>query len=426
MAKPLCANLQLSDFDHDMQKLGMEWRIASTLAENVAGAEAPFGSQWIGSGSIGTDMASASAMILRLLLTSALVLAPVTSAYAETLAVPDYPNSRSEPIVEDMFGEQVADPYRWLEGDVRTTPEVAEWVAQQNAVTEAFFDQLSARSSFGAKLAQLHDFERFGTPTKAGQSYFYTRNSGLLNQSQLFVQQGIDAQRRLLIDPNAWADDGATALASWYPSQSGSLLAYTVQDGGTDWRIVKVVDVATGAVLTDEVRWAKFTNIAWVGDEGFFYSRFPEPEKGGDFQELNFNHTVYFHRIGTDQGEDELVFASPDTPKASHRAQVTSDGRWAVIISTIGTDDRNEVWLIDLTQRKRHGWRSRHLVKGFKNSWQIIDSIDGVVYARTKPHLIRIETRAGHGTGKPTDKKVAAGVDVLAFLAQFTGLRVPE
>jgi len=120
------------------------------------------------------------------------------------------------------------------------------------------------------------------------------------------------------------------------------------------------------------------------------------------------------------------VFASPDTPKASHRAQVTSGGRWAVIISTIGTDDRNEVWLIDLTQRKRHGWRSRHLVKGFKNSWQIIDSIDGVVYARTKPHLIRIETRAGHGTGKPTDKKVAAGVDVLAFLAQFTGLRVPE
>jgi len=364
-------------------------------------------------------------MTLRSIFVTILVLAAAASASAETLPSPDYPQTRSERIVEELFGEKVADPYRWLEGDVRTTPEVADWVERQNAVTDIFLDQLSARSSFSAKLAQLYDFERFGTPIKAGESYFYTRNSGLLNQAQLFVQNGPDAQRRLLIDPNAWADDGATALASWHPSQSGSLLAYTVQDGGTDWRIVKVVDVATGAVLTDEVRWAKFTNIAWVGDEGFLYSRFPEPVEGGDFQELNFNHTVYFHRIGTDQSEDELVFASPDIPKASHQAQVTSDGRWAVISSTIGTDDRNEVWLIDLTQRKKRGWRSRHLVKGFKNSWQIIDSIDGVVYARTNaraPHhrIMTIEPDRWPARWKPL---IAEGENPIAS-ASLVGSRL--
>ena len=302
---------------------------------------------------------------------------------AETLAVPEYPETRSEPIVELIFGEQVADPYRWLEGDVRSTPDVADWVDRQNAVTQSFLGELPARSYFERSLGQLYDFERFGTPIKAGNSYFYTRNSGLLNQAQLFVQDGLQAGRRLLIDPNQWADDGATALASWEPSSNGRYLAYAVQDGGTDWRTIKIVDVASGEVLTDEVRWAKFTPIAWVGDEGFFYSRFAEPGEGGDFQELNFNQQVFFHRIGTEQGEDELVFATPDNPRANHRTSVTSDGRWAVISSTIGTDDRNELHLIDLSKRERRGLRTKPLIKGFKSSWQIIDSVDGKLYART-------------------------------------------
>lgn len=320
----------------------------------------------------------------RILIIAAAALGALSSpVFAETLAAPEYPQTRSEPIVEQLFGEAVADPYRWLEGDVRTTPEVANWVERQNAVTHAFLDRLPARRRFGEKLARLFDFERFGTPVKAGGSYFYTRNSGLLNQAQLFVQAGSSAPRRLLIDPNEWADDGATALASWHPSQSGSLLAYTVQDGGSDWRIVKVIDAKTGEALADEVRWAKFTTIAWVGDEGFLYSRFPAPTDGTDFQELNFNHSVYFHEIGTDQSDDELVFATPAKPKANHRAKVTSDGRWAVISSTIGTDDRNEVRLIDLTKRQKRGFLVRKLIKGFKNSWQIIDAIDGKLYART-------------------------------------------
>jgi prolyl oligopeptidase len=297
--------------------------------------------------------------------------------------VPEYPQTRSDPIVDDLFGEAVADPFRWLESDVRIAPEVADWVAQQNAVTQDFLGQLPQREAFKAKLARLYDFEQFGTPRKAGGAYFYTRNSGLLNQAQLFVQAGLEAERRLLIDPNMWADDGATAVADWQPSASGKYLAYSVQDGGTDWRTMRIVDVESGETLADEIRWAKFSNIAWVGDEGFLYSRFPEPAEGQDFQQLNFNHQVYFHRAGTSQSSDELVFASPKRPEANHRAEVTADGRWAVISSTLGTDERNEVHLIDLAKRDKKGWRTQRLVKGFKEIWQIIDSVDGRLYART-------------------------------------------
>ncbi|MEP5938681.1 MAG: prolyl oligopeptidase family serine peptidase [Erythrobacter sp.] len=304
-------------------------------------------------------------------------------ASAETIAVPDYPQTRAEPIVDEIFGEQVADPYRWLEGDIRNQPAVADWVERQNAVTRSFLTQLKTRSYFEEKLSSLYDFERFGTPTKAGSNYFYTRNTGLLNQDQLFVQSGSDGQRRLLIDPNAWAADGAAALASWHPSASGQLLAYTIQDGGTDWRTIKLLDVASGEILTDVVEWAKFTTIAWVGDEGFLYSRFPEPEDGADFRQLNFNHQVFFHRIGTDQSEDELVYATPKMPEASHRVSVTTDQRWVVISSTMGTNDQNEVHLIDLDKRDRQGWRAKRLIRGFDEIWQIVDSIDGKLYART-------------------------------------------
>ena len=293
---------------------------------------------------------------------------------------PDYPETRSQDIVETIFGEEIADPYRWLENDVRNDPEVADWVERQNDVTDAFLDQLPANGWFRDKIGALLNYERFGIPRKAGEYYFYTRNSGLQNQSQLFVQQGLEGERRLLIDPNAWAEDGATALAGWEPSQDGKLLAYSVQDGGTDWRIIRVLDTETGEQIGDEIRWAKFTGISWVGNEGFLYSRFPEPEEGQDFQALNYNQAVYFHRIGTDQSEDRLVFATPDHPERGHFADVTDDGRWVTIISSLGTDDRYEVHLVDLAARAGGEWEAMPLITGFEHSWNPIDAIDGTLY----------------------------------------------
>jgi prolyl oligopeptidase len=303
-----------------------------------------------------------------------------SSAMAEDMKPVTYPETRRDEIVETLFGERIADPYRWLENDVRSDREVADWVSRQNAVTRGYLASLPQRDWFERRIRDLMDYERFGLPTKAGGRYFYTRNSGLQNQAQLFVRKGLRGEARLLLDPNAWANDGATALDDWKPSEDGRYLLYSVQDGGSDWRILRVLDVASGKSLADEVRWAKFTALAWVGSEGFLYSRFPEPKPGEAFQARNYDQAVYFHRIGTAQSADELVFATPGHPEYGHSAQVTEDQRHVVITSSIGTDARYEVRVIDLARRARDGWKVRPLVTGFENDWRLVDGMGNVLW----------------------------------------------
>ncbi|MFM5884696.1 MAG: prolyl oligopeptidase family serine peptidase [Novosphingobium sp.] len=298
-----------------------------------------------------------------------------STAGAQTMTPIAYPETARGDVVETQFGEAIADPYRWLENDVRTDPKVADWVRRQNAVTNAYLKTLPQRDWFAARIKALMDYERFGLPRKAGRHYFYTRNSGLQNQAQLFVRDGLTGTPRLLIDPNGWAKDGATALDDWVPSENGRYLAYSVQDGGSDWRTIRVLDVASGAVMADDLRWAKFTDIAWVGEEGFLYSRFPKPAEGAEFQSRNFNQALYFHRIGTAQNQDQLVYNTPDQPEVGHTAAVTNGGRYVVITSSKGTDARWEVRVIDLTQRKKKGWQAQILVSGFEHKWQPVDAI---------------------------------------------------
>src|SRR5689334_12120659 len=177
--------------------------------------------------------------------------APAPAAAAAQLGFA-YPDTRRVDVVEDHFGVQVADPYRWLEDDVRNDPAVASWVAAENQVTDKFLATLPLRGWFKERMTALYDYERFGIPVKKGAHYFYTHNSGLQNQGVLFVRDGAEGEARQLIDPNGWSADGATALAEWTPSENGKLLAYAIQDGGTDWRSVRVMDVATGKILPDE------------------------------------------------------------------------------------------------------------------------------------------------------------------------------
>ena len=316
-----------------------------------------------------------------------------------------YPQTAKVDVAELQFGEKVADPYRWLENDVRTDSAVADWVKAQNGVTQNYLATLPQRGWFGARIKSLMDYERFGLPQKAGANYFYMRNSGLQNQSQLFVRKGLNGAPRLLIDPNAWAKDGATALADWEPSQNGKLLAYAVQDGGSDWRTIKLLDAATGKVLKDEIKWAKFTSIAWVGNTGFLYSRFPEPKEGQAFQQPNTNQAVYFHAIGTPQSADQLVYATPDQPELGHGAEVTHDGRWVVITTAKGTDAKYELHMIPLAGQARamwsgpatvsvadikkggpaklllqRNWRAFPLVKGLDHDWRLIDGMGDTLY----------------------------------------------
>ena len=183
----------------------------------------------------------------------------------------------------------------------------------------------------------------------------------------LYVRDRLNGEGRVVIDPNAWSADGATALDAWEPSRKGNRLAYSVQDGGSDWRTVRFVDVASGRPLPDELRWVKYSGIAWVGEEGVLYSRFPESQNGPDFHSANYGHAVWYHRIGTSQSADELVFSTPEHPERNHSAEVTADGRWAVIVSSEGTDPRHAIRVVDLRRRaERASWSATSITTG---SW---------------------------------------------------------
>lgn len=290
-----------------------------------------------------------------------------------------YPRTDRGDVVDLLFGEKIADPYRWLENNVRADEQVAAWVEGQNSFTRRYLDMLPQRAWFEQRIRALLDYERFGLPVKAGGRYFYERNPGLLNQAQLYMRKGLNGRPVLLLDPNSWAADGATALDAWKPSDDGRYLLYSVLDGGSDWRVLRVLDVASGKTLDDEIRWAKFTDLAWVGNSGFLYSRFPEPEEGAAFQGLNYNHAVYFHRLGTPQSEDELVYATPAHPEYNHTAQVTHDGRLALITTAIGTDARYELHVINLDRREKR-WQARPLITGFEHDWRLVEGMRGTLW----------------------------------------------
>lgn len=282
-----------------------------------------------------------------------------------------YPATERVNVVEPQFGVDVADPFRWLEDDVRVNPRVAAWVAQQNRVTDAYLASLPGRASFVRQMTALYNYERFSTPRRAGSRYFYTRNDGLQPQSVLFVREGLTGPARPLIDPNLWAKDGATALGEWEPSPDGKFLLYSVQDGGTDWRILRVRDVATGKDVSDEVRWVKFSDLTWDKDgRGFFYSRFPEPAEGAKFQSLNENHAIYYHRLGSKQASDVQIHATPERPKLNHQARVTDDGRYLLVTSSEGTDERYGLTLYPLS--RNGAGKARVLVSDFAHNWEYV------------------------------------------------------
>ncbi len=301
-----------------------------------------------------------------------------------------YPATEKGNTVDTQFGVPVADPYRWLEDDVRVNPKVRQWVDTQSQFTKDYLAKLPGREAFRETLTALYNYERFGTPKKAGGRYFYTRNDGLQNQSVLYVRDSLNGEGRMLLDPNSWSKDGATALAEWTPSKDGKLLAYAVQDGGTDWRIIRLLDVATGKTLPDEIRWAKFGGgVDWAKDgSGFYYSRFPEVKEGETFQSLNKNQKIYFHKLGTPQSADRLVYATPAHPDYGHSSGITDDGRYLVITSSVGTDDRYEVHILDL---KTPGAKPKLIFPGFTSNWSAIGNEGSKFYFVTNKDAPRLK-----------------------------------
>ena len=297
------------------------------------------------------------------------------AASAATIA---YPPTKRVDLVETEFGTPVADPYRWLENDVRNDPQVRAWVDAQNGVTNAFLARLPGRAALEKRITELYDYERFAAPEKKGGHYFYTHNTGLQNQAVLFVRDSADGAGRVLIDPNPWSKDGATALAEWEPNEQGTKLLYAIQDGGTDWRTLKVRNVTTGKDLADEVKWVKFSNLSWAKDgSGFYYSRFPAPKSDATYQSLNEHQNIYFHKLGTKQAADRLVFSTPKRPDLNNTGQVSDDGRWLIVYSSSGTDSRFEINLVDLKNPKA---KPRVLIPGFDNNWGYIGNRGSTFY----------------------------------------------
>ncbi len=240
--------------------------------------------------------------------------------------------------VDVYHGTEVADPYRWLETDVRESEEVRRWIEIQNEVSSAYLGSIPERPSIEERLRRLWNFERRSSPTKRGGRYFFTRNDGLQDQPVVCVQDSLDEPPRVLLDPNTWSDDGTVALAGTCVSDDGRFLAYAVAEGGSDWRTWRVMEIDTGRVLEDEVRWTKYTGISWgPEDEGFFYGRYPEPERGTEYQSVALHQKIYYHRVGTQQAEDVLIYERPDIPELNLEPWVTDDDRYLVIVASKGT-----------------------------------------------------------------------------------------
>ncbi len=276
-----------------------------------------------------------------------MALAITTALSAQTPLT--YPPTRKGDVVDDFFGTKVADPYRWLEDD--NSAETKAWVEAQNKVTFAYLAQIPQRATIRERMTRLWDFEKFSAPFKRGGRYFYSYNTGLQNQSVLYVTEDPKAKGRVLLDPNTLSKDGTVALSGASFTEDGGLMAYSVSVAGSDWQTWKVRDVATGKDLYDEIRWSKASGASWLKDgSGFFYSRYEAPKEGGALTGVNNNHLLYFHKLGTPQSEDALIYQRPDQPEWYLGGTVTDDGHWLVITGNKGTNPETSLFLKDLTK----------------------------------------------------------------------------
>jgi prolyl oligopeptidase len=258
-----------------------------------------------------------------------------------------YPVTRKIEHMDDYHGTQVADPYRWLEDE--TSPETAAWIEAQNAVTFPYLERIPFRKQLLERVTQLVDYERFSAPSRKGPYFFYSRNSGLQNQSVLYLQKGLDAEPEELIDPNAWSADGTVQLSAFAPSKDAKYAVYGTSQSGSDWQQFKVMELASKRTLSDTIDWVKVSDIAWHG-EGFYYSRYPEPPEGHEKASINENHQVFFHRLGTAQSADTLVYEDPANPQRFHTVGTTEDERFAILsVSERGKGkDGNALYVRDL------------------------------------------------------------------------------
>ncbi|MGZ3457763.1 MAG: prolyl oligopeptidase family serine peptidase [Archangium sp.] len=276
--------------------------------------------------------------------------APASTA-SQAPARLSYPVAHKEDVVDDYHGTKVADPYRWLENP--DSPESRQWIEAENKLTFDYLEKIPVRAQIKQRMTELWDFERYGAPWREGNRYFFTRNNGLQNQSVLYTADSLAAEPRMLLDPNTLSSDGTVALSGLDITQDGNLMAYGVASAGSDWKEFRVRDVRTGKDLPDIIKWVKFSDASWTKDgKGFFYSRYDEPKASEAMSGANYYQKLYFHKLGTPQSEDVLVYERKDQKEWGFSGSVTEDGRYLLINISHGTEQKNLVFYKDLKDPK--------------------------------------------------------------------------
>ena len=288
----------------------------------------------------------------------------------------NYPETRKGDVYDEYFGTRVDDPYRWLEDDL--SEETAEWVRAENELTSAYLTEIPVREGLRSRLEELWNYEKIGAPFEEGDYSYWYRNDGMQNHYVLYRKKG-DGPEEIFLDPNGFSEDGTTSLSGVSFTEDGSMIAYQISEGGSDWRKVIVMRTEDGAIIEDTLRDVKFSGLSWLGNEGFFYSSYDKPEEGSVLSGKTQQHKLYFHRLGTQQAEDELIFGGDDRIRRYVSGSVTRDQQWLVISAAISTSG-NEFYLMSLADDSR---TLVQVVDDFENEYGVVHSEGNTFYLQT-------------------------------------------
>jgi prolyl oligopeptidase len=288
-----------------------------------------------------------------------------------------YPQARQADIQDDFHGTVVKDPYRWMEDP--ENEETVRWVEEQNKLFQGFIGSEPSRDAIEARITKLWNYPKYTLPQKKGARYFYSKNDGLQNQSVLYMQESLDGNPRVVLDPNLLSSDGTVAIRGQMYSHDGKFLAYGLTQSGSDWQVIKVRNVDTGEDFEDAIQWCKFSGMAWKTDNsGFYYNRLPEPGSVPEEDQSNYSR-VYWHTVGTKQAEDKLVHEDPARKEISFYPVVTDDGTYLLIYAYIGTDDRNGIYV----RKMESDDAFRVIVEVGEAEYNVVDNIGSTFFVQT-------------------------------------------
>jgi prolyl oligopeptidase len=288
----------------------------------------------------------------------------------------EYPPTEKMEQVDAYFDTEVEDPYRWLEDD--NSEETAEWVKMQNEITFGYLNEIPFRDKLEARLTEIWDYPKVSAPFKEGGRYYLYKNDGLQNQDVVYVKENLMAEEKMILDPNTFSEDGTVSLTSFTPSDDGKYIGYGISRGGSDWNEFFVMDAETGEKMDDHLKWIKFSGMSWYND-GFYYSRYPEPQEGDELSAMNQYNKVYYHKIGDPQSEDELIYEDPEHPGWGFGVGVTDD-KEVMIMYVVESTDGNKLFFRPMKSRSK---KFTAIVDNFENNHTPVHHMDGTLLVMT-------------------------------------------